>query len=182
MKKKLFGFIYFKLLGWKANITVPIEDKCVICVAPHTSNWDLFVGKLFWGAWGRDASFLMKKDWFFFPLGPIFRWMGGIPVDRSKKTSLTEQLAVLFNERKQLNLAVTPEGTRKRNPDWKKGFYYIALNAKVPIKLFGLDYSRKVIECTKTIIPSGDFDKDIIEIKQYFKDYKGKYPELFTTD
>jgi len=182
MKKKLFGFIYFKLLGWKANITVPIEDKCVICVAPHTSNWDLFVGKLFWGAWGRDASFLMKKDWFFFPLGPIFRWMGGIPVDRSKKTSLTEQLAVLFNERKQLNLAVTPEGTRKRNPDWKKGFYYIALNAKVPIKLFGLDYSRKVIECTKTIIPSGDFDKDIIEIKQYFKDYKGKHPELFTTD
>ena len=182
MKKKIFEFIYFKLMGWNAHFTVPIEDKCVICVAPHTSNWDLFVGKLFWGAWGRDACFLMKKDWFFFPLGIVFRWMGGIPVDRSKKTSLTEQLAVLFNERKQLNLAVTPEGTRKRNPNWKKGFYYIALNAKVPIMLFGLDYSRKVIECTKTIIPSGDFDKDMVEIKQYFKDYKGKHPDQFTID
>ena len=179
IKKKLFGFIYFKLLGWKNNITVPIEDKCVICVAPHTSNWDLFIGKLMWGALGRDASFLMKKDWFFFPLGIIFRWMGGIPVDRNKKTALTEQLAVLFKERKQLCLAVTPEGTRKANPHWKKGFYYIALNAGVPIMFFGLDYSRKVIECTKTMIPSGDYDKDIVEIKQYFKDYKGKYPENF---
>lgn len=182
MKKQIFGFIYFKLLGWKYNFTVPIEEKCVICVAPHTSNWDLFVGKLLWGALGREASFLMKKDWFFFPLGPIFRWMGGIPVDRSKKTSLTEQLAVLFQQRKQLCLAITPEGTRKANPDWKKGFYYIAMNANVPIMLFGLDYGRKTVECTKTFIPTGDFDKDIIEIKQHFKEYKGKHPENFVID
>lgn len=180
IKKKLFGFIYFKLLGWKFNFTVPIEDKCVICVAPHTSNWDLFVGKLLWGALGRDASFLMKKDWFFFPLGIVFRWMGGIPVDRKKKTALTEQLAVLFKQRNQLCLAVTPEGTRKANPNWKKGFYYIALNAQVPVMLFGLDYSRKIIECTKSFIPTGDYDKDITEIKQYFQNYKGKHPENFT--
>ncbi len=122
----------------------------------------------------------MKKDWFFFPLGSIFRWMGGIPVDRSKKTALTEQLAVLFQQRKQLCLAITPEGTRKVNPNWKKGFYYIALNANVPIHLFGLDYKRKTVECTKTFIPTGDFEKDIIEIKQHFKDYKGKHPENFS--
>ena len=106
--------------------------------------------------------------------------MGGIPVDRSKKTALTEQLAVLFQQRKQLCLAITPEGTRKVNPNWKKGFYYIALNANVPIHLFGLDYKRKTVECTKTFIPTGDFEKDIIEIKQHFKDYKGKHPENFS--
>ena len=131
------------------------------------------------GRFGKRRKFPDEKDWFFFPLGFIFRWMGGIPVDRNKKTALTEQLAVLFKEREQLCLAVTPEGTRKANPQWKKGFYYIALNAGVPIMLFGLDYSRKVIECTKTMIPSGDYDNDIVEIKQYFKDYKGKYPENF---
>ena len=99
MKKKLFGFIYFKLLGWKYNFTVPIEEKCVICVAPHTSNWDLFVGKLLWGALGKEASFLMKKDWFFFPLGPIFRWMGGIPVDgKTKLLALLEKHGQLFGQ------------------------------------------------------------------------------------
>jgi 1-acyl-sn-glycerol-3-phosphate acyltransferase len=148
-------------------------------VAPHTSNWDLFVGKLLWGALGREACFLMKKDWFFFPLGIIFRWMGGIPVDRNKKTALTEQLSVLFKQRKQLNLAITPEGTRKANPNWKKGFYYIALKAEIPILLFGVDYEKKLIRCSKTVIPNGDIDAQIREIKLYFKDFKGKKPENF---
>ena len=85
MKKALFSFIYFKLLGWKAEVSVPDYDKCIICAAPHTTNWDLIIGKLFIGAIGRESGFLMKKDWFFFPLGYLFRWMGGIPVDRSKR-------------------------------------------------------------------------------------------------
>ena len=77
MKKAIFGFIYFKVLGWKAIVNVPDYDKYIICAAPHTSNWDLFIGKLCYGAIGRDAGFLMKKDWFFWPLGSIFRCMGG---------------------------------------------------------------------------------------------------------
>ena len=78
MKKRLYSFIYYRLLGWKTNVTVPNYDKCVICAAPHTSNWDLFIGKLFYGAIGRKTSFMMKKEWFFFPLGLIFRAIGGI--------------------------------------------------------------------------------------------------------
>ena len=84
MKKALFSFIYHKVLGWKAVVNVPDYDKYIICAAPHTTNWDLFIGKLFYGAIGRDTGFMMKKDWFFWPLGPIFRWMGGIAVDRKK--------------------------------------------------------------------------------------------------
>ena len=100
MKKAIFGFLYFKVLGWKAVVNVPDYDKYIVCAAPHTSNWDLFIGKLFYGAIGRDSGFLMKKDWFFWPLGPIFRWMGGIPVERKKRTSLVDQIIKIAKERK----------------------------------------------------------------------------------
>lgn len=102
------------------NVTVPKYDKCVVCAAPHTTNLDLFIGKLFYGAMGGKTSFMMKKEWFFFPLGLLFRAVGGIPVDRSRKTSLVEQMVHHFNTSKKFHLAITPEGTRKRNPNWKK--------------------------------------------------------------
>ena len=84
MKKAIYSFIYYRLLGWKTNVTVTNYDKCVICAAPHTTNLDLFIGKLFYGALGRKTSFMMKKEWFFFPLGLFFKAVGGIPVDRSR--------------------------------------------------------------------------------------------------
>lgn len=179
MKEKIYSFIYHRILGWKMNITVPYYDKCVICAAPHTSNWDLFIGKLFYGAIGRKTSFMMKKEWFFFPLGLIFKSMGGIPVDRSRKTSLVDQMADRFDKSTRFHLAITPEGTRKPNSEWKKGFYYIALKAHVPIVLFGIDYPSKTITGTKVVIPSGDIDKDMNEIKQYFTQFKGKKPNNF---
>lgn len=180
MKKTIYSFIYYRILRWKTNVTVPNYDKCVICAAPHTSNWDLFIGKLFYGAIGRKTSFMMKKEWFFFPLGIIFKAVGGIPVDRGKKTSLVDQMAKKFEQSKHFHLAITPEGTRKKNPNWKKGFYHIAQKAQVPIMLIGIDYANKCITSTKAIIPSGDIEKDMREIKLYFKDFKGKYPENFS--
>lgn len=179
MKKALFSFIYFKLLGWKAEVNVPNFDKCVICAAPHTTNWDLFIGKLFYGAVGRETGFMMKKEWFFFPLGYFFRWMGGIPVYRSKHTSMVDQLIKRAKSSKSFHLAITPEGTRSANPNWKKGFYYIALGANIPIVLIGIDYEKKCITANKVINPTGDFEKDMREIKLYFKDFKGKHPEKF---
>ena len=129
---------------------------------------------------GGKTSFMMKKEWFFFPLGLLFRAVGGIPVDRSRKTSLVEQMVHHFNTSKKFHLAITPEGTRKRNPNWKKGFYYIALKAQVPIVLVGIDYTTKTITSTKAVMPSGDIDKDMREIKLYFKNFKGKHPENFS--
>lgn len=72
------------------------------------------------GAIGHETGFMMKKDWFFWPLGPIFRWMGGIPVDRSRKTSLVDQMIKIAKSSQKFHLAITPEGTRKANPNWKK--------------------------------------------------------------
>ena len=180
MKQQLCRFIYHRLLGWKTVITVPFYEKCVICAAPHTSNWDLLIGKLFYGSLGRRASFLMKKEWFFFPLNLVFKAMGGIPVNRSKKNSLVDQMARRFASCSRFNLAITPEATRKANPEWKKGFYYIALQAQVPTMLFGIDYPSKTITCTKAIMPSGDIEKDMREIKRYFMQFTGRHPEYFS--
>ena len=179
MKKALYSFIYFRLLGWKTNVTVPNYDKCVVCAAPHTSNLDLFIGKLFYGSIGRKTSFMMKKEWFFFPLGIFFKAVGGIPVYRGRKTSLVDQMCEQFAIRKKFHLAITPEGTRQCNPNWKKGFYYIALKAQVPIVLIGIDYPSKTISSTKAIMPSGDIEADMKEIKSYYKGFTGKHPELF---
>lgn len=181
MKKAFYRFIFHRLLGWKTCLTVPNYDKCVICAAPHTSNWDLFIGKLFYGALGRKACFMMKKEWFFFPLGILFKAMGGIPVNRDKRTSMVDQMAERFAKNDQFHLAITPEGTRKANPDWKKGFYYIALKAQVPIVLIGIDYPSKTISATKVVIPTGDFENEMREIKRYFKSFHGKNPANFST-
>lgn len=180
MVKGICQWILYKRLGYKKNITQELPEKYIICMAPHTSNWDLILGQLFAHAEGIKCNFLMKKEWFFWPLGPIFRKMGGIPVLRSKHTSMTDNLAAEADKRKSFGLCITPEGTRSLNPEWKKGFYFIALKAHLPIHLYGLDYEKKVIQCTRQIIPSGDVDKDMREIKLYFKDFKGKKPEKFT--
>ena len=180
MLKDLCSWMLYKKMGWKKDITIEQPEKYIICLAPHTSNWDLFLGQLFSHAEGMKSNFLMKKEWFFWPLGPIFRKMGGIPVWRSKHTSMTDHLAEEASKRESFVLCITPEGTRSLNPDWKKGFYFIALKARIPILLYGVDYERRLIQCTKEIIPSGDVEKDMREIKLYFKDFKGKKPEKFT--
>lgn len=184
MLQSVCKFILFRRLGWKLNITVPQRDKCILCVAPHTSNWDFIIGELFYTALGRKAGFLMKKEWFFWPLGALLRKMGGIPVYRSKKVSLTDQLALAARESKYFNLAVTPEGTRSRSEEWKRGFYFIALKAGIPIQLFGIDAKNKTVVCTREITPTGDVDADMRSIMEYYKQFEGLafYPEKFAVE
>lgn len=178
--KKLCRWILYKKMGWTTDITVEHPDKYIICLAPHTSNWDFILGQLYMRAEGYRINFMMKKEWFWGPLGYFFKSIGGIPVWRSKKTSMTDNLAETAKKAESFHLCITPEGTRSRNPDWKKGFYYIALKAQIPILLYGLDYEKRLIQCTRSIVPSGDIEKEMRDIKLYFKDFKGKKPDLFT--
>lgn len=179
MIKKFSRWLLYKRLGWTADVNVELPEKCVICLAPHTSNWDFVYSMLYGKAEGLASNFLMKKEWFFWPLGPIFRKLGGIPVYRNKKSSMTDNLAKTAMREKSFRLAITPEGTRKANPEWKRGFYYIALKAGIPILLYGLDFERKLIYCHRSFVPAGDVEKDMQEIKEYYKDFKGKKPEQF---
>jgi 1-acyl-sn-glycerol-3-phosphate acyltransferase len=167
-------------MGWSVNVSEDHPDKYIICLAPHTSNWDFILGQLYAGAQGMKSNFLMKKEWFFWPLGSLFKRLGGIPVHRQKKSSMTDAMAETAKAAKTFHLCITPEGTRSKTTEWKKGFYFIALKAGIPILLYGVDYERRLIQCTKTIIPSGDLDSDMREIKLYYQHFKGKKPENFT--
>ena len=180
MIKAFCRWLLYKKWGWTLNITEDHPNKYIICLAPHTSNWDFILGLLYSRAEGMECNFMMKKEWFFWPLGPIFRKLGGIPVYRQKKSSMTDAIAESAKAEKTYHLCITPEGTRSPNPDWKKGFYFIALKAGLPILLYGIDYEKRLIQCTKTIIPSGDLENDMRNIKLYFKDFRGKIPNNFT--
>ena len=120
MIRKICSFLLFKVMGWKVNVTIPLEDKCIIALAPHTSNFDFILGVLYSRATGMRSNFLMKKEWFFWPVGVIMRKLGGIPVNRSKKTSMTDQLAEIARQSRTFHLTITPEGTRSLREEWKK--------------------------------------------------------------
>lgn len=178
MKVKLSKFV-LKLMGWKIGKVLPEIPKCVIAVAPHTSNSDFIIGKLAYTAIGRTANFLIKKSWFVFPFNHLFNSIGGIPVDRDRRTSITEKMAVEFEKRDKFQLALTPEGTRKRVNKWKKGFYFIALNAKVPIVLVALDYGTKTVSFLDTFYPTGDIEGDIQIIRSKYNNVEARHPEQF---
>ena len=180
MLKSICSFVFHKLMGWKSFVDVPDFKKCIICVAPHTSNLDLFIGKLFITAVGRKSGFVMKKEWFVGPLDYIFRnWMGGIPVNRGQGTALIIELVDIANSSDTFRLALTPEGTRKANAKWHLGFYVIASKAQLPIVLMGMDYKKKEIRMTKYIMPSDDRKADLREIYSYFIGYQGTHPDQF---
>lgn len=176
----VWGFL-LKCCGWKVNITVPYREKAVICVAPHTSNWDFIMGLLAYRSIGRKASFLMKEFWFFFPLKYLFRALGGIPVKTDKSQSLTTTLVEDFKTRPRLNLAVTPEGSRSAVTSWRTGFLTIAYNANVPIQLGVIDFKSKTVLIEREYITTGDFQKDLRDIRKYYSQFKeaAKYPGKF---
>lgn len=173
-----------KLAGWSFEIKVPVIDKCVICVAPHTSNLDFILGVTAYKSVGRKFNFLMKSFWFFFPLKYLLRALGGIPVVRSKekhKGSLTNDIISLFNKENYVNLAVTPEGTRSATDKWKTGFLYIAYGAKVPILLAVIDYKNRHMIIDRIFQPTGDADADMKSIRDYYSRFKdaARYPDKF---
>lgn len=180
MVSPLSSWLLFTVMGWHENMAVTLPRKCVLCVAPHTSNWDFVVGQLYLHARGLHVNFMMKREWFGGPLGRLFRRMGGIPVNRDSHDSLTDSLAREAQQADTFRLCITPEGTRANNPQWKRGFYYIALKAQLPIALCALDYERRVIECTALLTPTGDVDADMRRIKRHYRDYRGRHPERFS--
>lgn len=160
-------------------MSAPDYDKYIICAAPHTTNWDLFIGKLFMGAIGRETGFMMKKDWFFWPLGPIFRWMGGIPVDRSRKTSLVDQMIKIAKSSQNSIWLSLRKGHAKPIPTGKRILLYCT-RGRSAYYSGSHRLRKKCITAEKVIHPSGDLDKDMREIKLYYKNFKGKYPENFS--
>ena len=171
----------FKLSGWKVDGKKPDVKKYVIIVAPHTSNWDFFVGWTARNLIGFRPNFLAKKELFKIPVvGWFLSSIGGVAVDRKSKkksTQLVQQVVDLYKERDEFIMTITPEGTRSYAPRWKTGFYRIAVDAEVPIVKIGFDYGTKTVFIDEPFYPSGDMDKEVEDIKDYFRKFKGKNPE-----
>lgn len=174
---RVISLFLMKILGWKATGTFPAVSKYVIVWAPHTSNWDVFYGILLAYALRVDAHYMAKEELCRGPFGPVMKWLGAIPIDRSKSNNTVDATIQLFNESEKLVIAVPPEGTRSKASTWKTGFYYIALGAKVPIILAYGDYKKKIGGLGPSIIPSGDIEADMEIITKFYAGVSGKHPD-----
>lgn len=159
-----------KKKGWTIYGARPSQKRLVITAVPHTTNWDLPYMLLASMALNIPAVFTMKDTWFFWPLGPIFRWLGGIPINRRERTKLVDQIVAAFEHYDQMNLVIPPEGTRKDVEYWKTGFYWIAEGAGAHILPAFIDFKQKHTGVADEAIPvSGDFEKDFAKIAAFYE-------------
>lgn len=176
---RLLGRTALAVLGWRFEGTMPNEPKFVAIVAPHTSNWDFFVGVGALFSLGIRVSFLGKDSIFRGPAGPIMRWLGGIAVDRSVSRDRVAEMVDVFKSRDRLVVGITPEGTRKKVSDWRTGFYHVANGARVPILPVAFDYTRKVIVFFPPLIPTGDAKADVEYLKGLYRPSMARQPDKF---
>ncbi len=176
---RLFSKFIFWIIGWKITGTVPGKEvkKSIFMVAPHTSNWDFPLGILTRSLIKTKVTYIMKSTMFKPPFGWFFRWMDGMPVDRSKSHNFVDAVVKLYDQHDSFHTVIAPEGTRKYIKELKSGFYYIALGAKAPIIMVRFDYGNKEICFRKPFYPTGEKEKDFIIIKDYYKGVEGKIPQ-----
>lgn len=163
--------------GWRVEGRLPDIPKYIIVGAPHTSNWDfvLFLGVAL--HLQIEARYMAKAELFRPPFGWFFYWCGGVPVDRKRSTGLVDQMADAFRRAERMILVITPEGTRHHVTEWKRGFYYIARTADVPVVLGKVDGKRKVVSMGEVFPVSGDEEADMAAIRRAFAGLEGINPK-----
>lgn len=173
----LYRFIFTKLLGWRlVGQLDPTIKKALIIVVPHTSWHDFYIGVLVRGVLGVQINFVGKKELFKWPFGAYFRWMGGAPLDRSKRENKVQAIAAIFDDHEEFRMAMAPEGTRKKVETWKTGFYFIAREAGVPIIPVAFDYGKKQAVINQPFYPSGAIEDDMPKLRAYYEGVIGKVP------
>ena len=171
------GRTVLSLMGWRFEGNFPNRPKCVIAVAPHTSNWDFVVGLSAVFALDLRARFLGKHTLFKGPLGVLMRRVGGIPVDRQRADGLVERTVLAFEAEEKLYLAIAPEGTRGRVERWKSGFHRIARAACVPIVPVAFDWSRRTIVIMSPFEPSESWEEDEPQLLALFRPEMARRPQ-----
>ena len=172
---------FLRLNGWTVEGALPPEAaKSVFIAAPHTSNWDLPYTLMVAFSLRLNIYWMGKASIFRWPFGPLMRWLGGIAVERSRSNNLVaESAAAIVDADGPVQLVVPPEGTRGRTRHWKTGFYFIALQARVPIVLAYMDYQRKVSGLGPIFRPTGDLEADMAAIKRFYAPIKGRRADQF---
>lgn len=171
-----------KLLGWNIEGFTPADERYILIVAPHTSWRDFVIGKLALDTKGVPAVFLIKKEFFVFPIRRLLKRLGGLPVDRRHAGGIIESTASLLDLYKDRRMAVviTPEGTRRRTEKWKKGFYVLAHRTHLPVYAGIVDYRKKT--CGIRPFPLSldkPFEAVMKDLSEIYKGVQGKYPENF---
>jgi 1-acyl-sn-glycerol-3-phosphate acyltransferase len=174
------GWLWMRLFGWDVVGQIPPGGKFVLVGAPHTSNWDFPFTMAAVRVLRVKISWMGKHTIFKGPVGAVMRWLGGIPINRESAHGVVDQIVDRFAKAEKLVVAVAASGTRRRMDYWKSGFYWIALNAQVPILCGFLDYGRKQAGVGLSFLPTGDVKKDMDRIRGFYEGIKGKKPELQT--
>ncbi len=177
--KRIFAIFILRLFRWSFKGQLPDAKKYVLVIAPHTHALDLIMGKLYNWAIGFKQKVLIKKEFFFFPLGNLLKRWGGIPVDRSKPENIVPNLVNEFDKSNDMVLAITPEGTRQPNPKWKTGFWRIAKAASLPVFMAYIDFKKRELGFLGEFKLSDDMQSDIENLKQHFKGMTGYKPHYF---
>lgn len=169
-----------RLTGWRfTGADFPDRRKFVLIVAPHTSNWDFPVGIMAMYALGIRGTFLGKDTLFKFPLGILMRFLGGFPVDRTSRSDVVTQTTELVERSDRIIIVLSPEGTRKRTPRWRSGFYWIAQKTGMPILPIAFDFSERAIQVFPLFEPTGDQDADMLALRRLFRPEMARYPEKY---
>ena len=177
--KRLLSKLILKINGWKIIGVSTYPEKCLVITAPHTSNWDFFIGRCYAYIINIKPKYMAKSELFLPFLGTLIKWNGGIPVYRKAKHNVVDQVVKMINSSSAIIIGIAPEGTRSKVEKWKTGFYYIALKANVPILLLKMDYKTKEIGVVCSFMPCGDFESDMIFIQEKYKNVKGKVAEHY---
>ncbi len=172
--------IFLFILGWKTKGSFPNLSKSIVIFAPHTSYWDGFYGKLFLMQMDINYKFLSKKEFFKFPLNILFKIYGSIPVSNNKE--FLNEIMSLFDNSKELHIVLSPEGQLARTDHWKKGFYYMANKANIPIVVAYIDFKKKEMGIKGVINDVSNMNNTINEISFMYKNVNAKYPENFCLD
>ena len=176
--KTQYGIVLSKL-GWEIVDEFPDVKKSVIIFAPHTAHIDAFYGKLGLNELGIKYLFLSKKELFFFPMNLVMKKFGSMAVRGVKGKNAIYQVADRLNQTDELNIVMSPEGRISKVNDWNKGFYYMAVKARVPIVVAYLDYEKKQMGIKGIIYDLDNYDNVVRQINHMYKDVKGKNPEDF---
>ena len=175
MIQKLSRFIFFRLLKWRFIGHFPKLPKYIVAVVPHTSWVDFFLGLLVRSVSGEDIRFVGKKELFSPLTGWFFKYLGGVPVDRSGNKGSVESIIEIFNSHKKFRIALAPEGTRKKVKKLKTGYYYIARYLKIPIVPVAFDYQNRKVIVRENFYASKNHNKDLKKLENLFKGIEGYF-------
>lgn len=178
MLRQRFARAVTRVMGYKMVGEVPPNG--ILVGAPHTSNWDFVTMLLVMWHGGEHPRVLVKKQLFFFPLGPILRLFGGIPIDRDNASTIVSELVAEAKEGENFRLVFAAEGTRSKGEYWKSGFYRLSQQTGLPVTLAFFEPPTKTMGFGPSFVASGDVKKDMDMVRAFYADKGGIKPKNAT--